>query len=127
MYMYKLSVKMYCKLFLLPCLLLHSLLVYSLTLSPPPPSTVFLLTIPVPLPSSYPEYKCHVYVRSDKLACVVIADMDYPQRVCFTLMNKVSLSSSFSNDQMHVNLIYTIQGPVITIVSSHWMVHVSCI
>ena len=37
----------------------------------------------------YTEYKCHVYVRSDKLACVVIGDMTYPQRVCFTLMNKV--------------------------------------
>lgn len=35
------------------------------------------------------EYRCHVYVRSDSLACVVIADHDYPGRVCFTLMNKV--------------------------------------
>ena len=35
------------------------------------------------------EYRCHVYVRSDNLSCVVIADMDYPVRVCFTLMNKV--------------------------------------
>lgn len=35
------------------------------------------------------EYKCHAYVRSDKLSCVVIADQDYPVRVCFTLMNKV--------------------------------------
>lgn len=35
------------------------------------------------------EYRCHVYVRSDSLSCVVIADHDYPSRVCFTLMNKV--------------------------------------
>ena len=38
------------------------------------------------------EYRCHVFVRSDSLACVVIADHDYPPRVCFTLMNKVGLS-----------------------------------
>ena len=37
------------------------------------------------------EYRCHVFVRSDSLACVVIADHDYPPRVCFTLMNKVGL------------------------------------
>ncbi|XP_003383349.1 PREDICTED: synaptobrevin homolog YKT6-like [Amphimedon queenslandica] len=35
------------------------------------------------------EYRCHVFVRSDGLACVAIADMDYPVRVAFTLMNKV--------------------------------------
>jgi len=35
------------------------------------------------------DYRCHVFVRSDSLACVVIADHDYPSRVCFTLMNKV--------------------------------------
>ena len=35
------------------------------------------------------EYMCHVHVRSDSLSCVVIADHDYPSRVCFTLMNKV--------------------------------------
>jgi synaptobrevin family protein YKT6 len=35
------------------------------------------------------DYRCHVYVRSDNLSCVVIADLDYPVRVAFTLMNKV--------------------------------------
>ncbi|NXX21082.1 YKT6B protein, partial [Podargus strigoides] len=35
------------------------------------------------------EYLCHVYVRSDGLAGVVIADNEYPQRVCFTLLDKV--------------------------------------
>ncbi|KAL5470883.1 hypothetical protein EMCRGX_G028930 [Ephydatia muelleri] len=35
------------------------------------------------------DYLCHVYVRSDQLACVVITDKDYPTRVCFTVMNKV--------------------------------------
>ena len=34
-----------------------------------------------------------MFVRSDGLACVVIADMDYPVRVAFTLMNKVIISS----------------------------------
>lgn len=45
-----------------------------------PPLTPFLLA----------EYLCHVYVRSDGLAGVVIADNEYPQRVCFTLLDKVS-------------------------------------
>ena len=36
------------------------------------------------------DYRCHCYVRSDSLGCVIIADMDYPVRVVFTLMNKVS-------------------------------------
>lgn len=34
-------------------------------------------------------YLCHVYVRSDNLAGVIISDHEYPQRVCFTLLNKV--------------------------------------
>ncbi|XP_064493871.1 synaptobrevin homolog YKT6 isoform X2 [Pseudopipra pipra] len=34
------------------------------------------------------EYLCHVYVRNDGLAGVVIADNEYPQRVCFTLLDK---------------------------------------
>jgi synaptobrevin family protein YKT6 len=42
------------------------------------------------------EYRCHVYVRSDCLACVVIADSDYPPRVVFTLMSKVL--EMFSSD-----------------------------
>lgn len=35
------------------------------------------------------EYLCHVYVRNDSLAGVVIADNEYPSRVCFTLLDKV--------------------------------------
>ena len=35
------------------------------------------------------EYLCHVYVRNDNLGAVVIADAEYPQRVCFTLLEKV--------------------------------------
>lgn len=41
-----------------------------------------------------PEYRCHVYVRSDSLACVVIADQEYPPRVVFTLMSKVILRAN---------------------------------
>ncbi|XP_018336651.1 synaptobrevin homolog YKT6 [Agrilus planipennis] len=35
------------------------------------------------------EYMCHVYVRADKLAGVVISDHEYPQRVAHTLITKV--------------------------------------
>uniref|UniRef100_A0A8D2LKE5 YKT6 v-SNARE homolog n=1 Tax=Varanus komodoensis TaxID=61221 RepID=A0A8D2LKE5_VARKO len=35
------------------------------------------------------EYLCHVYVRNDRLAGVIIADNEYPSRVCFTLLDKV--------------------------------------
>ncbi|KAJ8778711.1 hypothetical protein J1605_013388 [Eschrichtius robustus] len=35
------------------------------------------------------EYLCHVYVRNDSLAGVVIADNEYPSRVAFTLLEKV--------------------------------------
>ena len=35
------------------------------------------------------EYMCHVYVRSDSLAGVLVSDHEYPPRVSFTLMNKV--------------------------------------
>lgn len=34
-------------------------------------------------------------MRSDSLSCVIIADMDYPVRVVFTLMNKVSKNYMF--------------------------------
>ncbi|KAB0406766.1 hypothetical protein E2I00_017006 [Balaenoptera physalus] len=37
------------------------------------------------------EYLCHVYVRNDSLAGVVIADNEYPSRVAFTLLEKVCL------------------------------------
>ncbi|KAG9335479.1 hypothetical protein JZ751_004608 [Albula glossodonta] len=35
------------------------------------------------------QYLCHVYVRNDSLGAVVIADNEYPSRVCFTLLDKV--------------------------------------
>ncbi|KAL9982606.1 hypothetical protein ACROYT_G004671 [Oculina patagonica] len=35
------------------------------------------------------EYVCHVFVRSDSLGGVLISDPEYPQRVVFTLLNKV--------------------------------------
>nr|CAG4643521.1 EOG090X0E6P [Ilyocryptus agilis] len=35
------------------------------------------------------EYMCHVYVRADGLASVLIADHEYPQRVAHTLLTKV--------------------------------------
>lgn len=44
-----------------------------------------------------PEYLCHVYVRNDGLAGVVVADTEYPQRVCFTLLDKVSVPAGSSS------------------------------
>ncbi|KAJ7385536.1 palmitoyltransferase [Desmophyllum pertusum] len=35
------------------------------------------------------EYVCHVFVRSDSLGAVLVTDLEYPQRVVFTLLNKV--------------------------------------
>lgn len=35
------------------------------------------------------DYTCHVYVRGDNLAGVVISDHDYPHRVAHTLLSKV--------------------------------------
>ncbi|XP_035674518.1 synaptobrevin homolog YKT6-like [Branchiostoma floridae] len=35
------------------------------------------------------EYMCHCYIRTDGLGGVLIADHEYPQRVAFTLLNKV--------------------------------------
>ena len=35
------------------------------------------------------EYMCHVQVRADNLAAVVVADAEYPQRVSFSLILKV--------------------------------------
>ena len=36
----------------------------------------------------------HVYVRSDGLASVLIADNEYPQRVAHTLLGKVRIDLS---------------------------------
>ncbi|KAJ8978425.1 hypothetical protein NQ317_019663 [Molorchus minor] len=35
------------------------------------------------------EYLCHVYVRSDNLAGVVVSDHEYPSRVSHTLITKI--------------------------------------
>ncbi|XP_011158539.1 synaptobrevin homolog YKT6 [Solenopsis invicta] len=35
------------------------------------------------------EYMCHVYVRADNLAAVLISDHEYPRRVAHTLITKV--------------------------------------
>jgi len=35
------------------------------------------------------SFMCHVYVRADNLAAVLIADHEYPQRVAHTLITKV--------------------------------------
>lgn len=47
------------------------------------------------------EYLCHVYVRSDSLSAVLISDHEYPQRVSFTLLNKVleEFSAKYSPHQ----------------------------
>ncbi|KAH9117460.1 hypothetical protein LEN26_012678 [Aphanomyces euteiches] len=34
------------------------------------------------------EYTCHVYVRQDGLAGIVVCDQEYPPRVAFALLNK---------------------------------------
>lgn len=34
-------------------------------------------------------YMCHVYVRSDNLTAILIADHEYPQRVAHTLLTKI--------------------------------------
>lgn len=38
-----------------------------------------------------------MYVRNDGLAGVVIGDNEYPQRVCFTLLDKVSARAGSSS------------------------------
>lgn len=40
---------------------------------------------------AFAEYVCHVFVRSDSLGGVLVSDLEYPQRVVFTLLNKVSI------------------------------------
>lgn len=35
------------------------------------------------------DYMCHVYVRGDNLAGVVICDQEYPSRVAHTLITKI--------------------------------------
>jgi len=42
------------------------------------------------------EYMCHVYVRSDGLSAVLVSDQEYPQRVAFSLLNKVGRDILFA-------------------------------
>ncbi|XP_063051462.1 synaptobrevin homolog YKT6-like isoform X2 [Engraulis encrasicolus] len=35
------------------------------------------------------DYMCHTYIRDDGLSVVVVADSEYPQRVAFSLIDKV--------------------------------------
>jgi len=46
-------------------------------------------------------YMCHVYVRSDNLSAVLIADHEYPGRVAHTLLTKIldEFASKVSSDQ----------------------------
>lgn len=46
-------------------------------------------------------YMCHVYVRSDNLAAVLIADHEYPGRVAHTLLTKImdDFAAKVSADQ----------------------------
>ena len=44
------------------------------------------------------EYLCHVQVRDDRLAAVLISDHDYPRRVAFTILSKVG----FKNNSLYL-------------------------
>ena len=43
------------------------------------------------------EYLCHVFVRDDRLSGVLISDHDYPSRVAFTVLSKVSFNVKIRN------------------------------
>ena len=51
---------------------------------------IFVATVSSKVWFFFVEYICHVYVRSDSLAGIVIGDHEYPNRVAHTLINKVS-------------------------------------
>jgi len=48
---------------------------------------------------------CHVYVRSDSLSAVLVSDQEYPQRVAFSLLNKVSRNILFGLVVLFVQII----------------------
>uniref|UniRef100_A0A672KBC2 YKT6 v-SNARE homolog (S. cerevisiae) n=1 Tax=Sinocyclocheilus grahami TaxID=75366 RepID=A0A672KBC2_SINGR len=64
------------------------------------------------------EYLCHVYVRNDNLGGVVIADSEYPSRVCFTLLDKVRYVD-------HLSIYLSIHQLSIHQLSIHLSVHPS--
>lgn len=37
------------------------------------------------------EYVCHVHARADDMVVVVISDKEYPYRVAFSLISRVSI------------------------------------
>lgn len=41
---------------------------------------------------------CHVYVNQDGLSAVAISDTDYPNRVAFNMLNKVSFAVICTSD-----------------------------
>jgi len=57
--------------------------------------SVIIQTLPA---CGFTEYMCHVYVRSDGLSSVLISDQEYPQRVAFSLLNKVCLNILFDHN-----------------------------
>uniref|UniRef100_A0A1A9ZKS3 V-SNARE coiled-coil homology domain-containing protein n=1 Tax=Glossina pallidipes TaxID=7398 RepID=A0A1A9ZKS3_GLOPL len=60
-------------------------------------------------------YMCHVYVRSDNLAGVIIADHEYPQRVAHTLITKIldEFTAKTSSDVWETATENTIDFPVL--------------
>jgi len=48
---------------------------------------------------------CHVYVRADNLAGVVISDDEYPHRVAHTLLTKVNQTFSLTNSLQTIFLL----------------------
>jgi synaptobrevin family protein YKT6 len=49
------------------------------------------------------EYICHVFVRADGLAAVLVSDAEYPQRVSHTLLTKAIEDCAVSNDWKTAN------------------------
>lgn len=49
-----------------------------------------------------------MYVRNDNLGAVVIADTEYPQRVCFTLLDKVVYIFKKKNIYIYMRLVVVI-------------------
>ncbi|TKC53684.1 hypothetical protein EI555_018425 [Monodon monoceros] len=67
--------------------------------------------------ASIKEHLCHVYVRNDSLAGVVIADSEYSSQVVFTLLEKVL--DEFSKQ---VNRIHWPVGSLVPSSTQAWMV-----
>ncbi|KAJ6215480.1 hypothetical protein RDWZM_009980 [Blomia tropicalis] len=57
------------------------------------------------------EYVCHVYIRSDRLAGVVVSDQEYPNRVAHTLISRILDEFSDSVPQAQWSTINEFQAP----------------